>query len=378
MLSPPRITVAWEISVPNEVLFEIFNNLSVSNLAPLTCVSNEFKAVAEHILYSSITIKDVLSTSSPSPWRTKRCCESIIQRAYLGKSIRGFHIRWQFGSHPSSRPSFDLSSTLEKLEHVLRSGILESLESLELWLGAANRGVQSSIPHTIERLISGSHFPQLASCSLGTEWAKGLPSYSGVLDNFLGSLQLLRHLKLHDHRATLNLPPVALPILSSFRGSPATSASLLPGRPISYLSLTGEDCDVNQEILTRFTKTIVPLRFLDLSGMSVRPILLRNLATYLPAIEVLKIRLALRHTLHYALTGIRLLTGLSSVLSKFRHLSYLDLSPTSVAGGDAEQESGLCLEWYRACPSLKRITFPSHREWFLSSDQLWIPTITKA
>ncbi|GAW03254.1 hypothetical protein LENED_004963 [Lentinula edodes] len=108
--------------------------------------------------------------------------------------------------------------------------------------------------------------------------------------------------------------------------------------------------------------------------MSVRPILLRNLATHLPSIEVLKVRLALRHTLHYALTGIRLLTGLSSVLRTFRLLVHLDLSPTSVAGGDVEQELNLCDEWHRACPSLKRITFPSHREWFHRFDRMWIPT----
>ncbi|KAF8826131.1 hypothetical protein HHX47_DHR6000405 [Lentinula edodes] len=235
-----------------------------------------------------------------------------VLRQHLGKSIRGFHIRWQIDVNPSSPCDFDFTTALEKLEQVLRSGILSSLESLELWLGPANRGVHPSIPHIIERMILGSHFRQLTSCSLGAEWAKGLPPYSGTLDNFLGSLQSLRHLKLHDHHAALSLPSVALPILSSFRGSPAASASLLPGRPIQYLSLIGDDYDVNQEILTRFAKTTVPLRVLDLSGMSVRPILLRNLATHLPSIEVLKVRLALRHTLHYALTGI--VSGLRIVL----------------------------------------------------------------
>ncbi|KAJ4479667.1 hypothetical protein C8J55DRAFT_560822 [Lentinula edodes] len=374
MLSHYTTTDPLEILVPNEVLFEIFNNLSTSNLVVLTSVSHCFNAVSEHILYSSISIKDVLSSSSPCPWRTERCCQSIIQREYLGKSIRGLHIRWHIDVHPSSPCDFDLATAVEKLEQVLHGGILSSLESLELWLGPANRGVHPSVPHIIERMILGSDFRQLTSCSLGAEWAKGLPSYSGALDNFLGSLQSLRHLKLHDHHTALSLPSVALPILSSFRGSPATSASLLPGRPIQYLSLIGDDYDVNQEILARFAKTTVPLRVLDLSGMSVRPILLRNLATYLPSIEVLKVRLALRHTLHYALTGIRLLTGLSSVLRTFRLLVHLDLSPTSVAGGDVEQELNLCNEWHRACPSLKRITFPSHREWFHRFDRMWIPT----
>ncbi|KAJ7898413.1 hypothetical protein B0H13DRAFT_806739 [Mycena leptocephala] len=44
--------------------------------------------------------------------------------------------------------------------------------------------------------------------------------------------------------------------------------------------------------------TSVPLRSLDLSAMQVRPTLLRNISSYLSTIESLKVRLAVRHTLH--------------------------------------------------------------------------------
>ncbi|KAF5343824.1 hypothetical protein D9757_013913 [Collybiopsis confluens] len=361
------------VALPNEVLYEIFHDLPTSLLAATACVSHRFNAVAERVLYSSITLRDHLSHSSPYPWRTKLCCESIIQREHLVESIRGFHIRWQADAQPSQSSSqFDFAPTVLQLVNVLR--ILTSLESLELWLGPANHRVDASAPtHIIERIIRGAHFPQLISCSLGAEWTKGSPLYSSVLDRFLGSLHSLRHLKLHDNNVALNIPVNSLPLLYSFRGSPATSASLLPGRPIQYLSLFGDDYDVDQVILTRFANTLLPLRVLDLSSMPVRPILLRNLANHLPAIEVLKIRLALRHTLHYALTGIRLLTGLSAVLATFHSLFHLDLSPTSVAGAEVEQERSLCFEWHRACPSLKRITFPSHTEWILESDTMWLP-----
>ncbi|KIK60509.1 hypothetical protein GYMLUDRAFT_43832 [Collybiopsis luxurians FD-317 M1] len=369
MSSHYGITVRPNISLPNEVLYEIFHNLPASVLAVIACVSHRFNAVAEHILYSSISLRDVLSQSSPYPWRTRLCCESIIQRTHLVESIRGFHVRWQADVQPPSS-QFDFSPTVMKLTEALR--ILTSLESLELWLGPANYKAGPLAPHVVERIIQGAHFPQLVSVSLGAEWTKGSPLYSNILDTFLGSLNSLRHLKLPDHHTALNLPLDSLPILSSFRGSPATSASLLPGRPVRYLSLVGDDYDVDQEILTRLASTTEPLRVLDLSSMSVRPVILRNLATHLPAIEVLKVRLALRHTLHYALTGIRLLTGLSSVLSTFHSLIHLDLSPTSVAGADAQQEMSLCDEWTRACPSLRRITFPSHIEWVLGSDKSWL------
>jgi len=346
----------------------------------VACASQKFNAVAEHILYSSIHIKDTLSQSSPSPWRTKVCCESILKRVHLVGNIRGFHVRWMAEVQTASAAvDFEFAPTLLKLTDTLRT--LPSLESLELRLGPANpanTAKDTSTPHVVERIISGCHFPQLVTCSFGADWSKGSPAYSATLDKFLRSLPLLRHLKLPDHHTPLNIPSSALHALSSFYGSPATSACLLPGRPIQYLAMAGDDYDMNQAIvLARLASTTLPLRSLDLSAMSVRPILLRNIATHLPTIETLKLRLALRHTLHYALSGIRLLTGLSSVLSLYHHLIHLDLSPTIVAGApgsDMDQELGLCKEWSKSCPSLKKITFPSQAEWVIDSDGLWLAT----
>jgi len=186
---------------------------------------------------------------------------------------------------------------------------------------------------------------------------------------------LLQRLKLSDHHATLLLAPDALPCLSYFRGSPDTAAILLPGRPVQHLALIGQDSDVNRENLPKLAHTSVPLRFLDLSAMQVRPMLLRNISSYLSTIESLKVRLALRHTLHYSLSGITLLAGLSAVLSEFRHLVCFDLSPTEIDGtkqANFAEEASLCTEWSRACPTLKRIVFPSGTEWQLVEDGTWV------
>jgi hypothetical protein len=67
----------------------------------------------------------------------------------------------------------------------------------------------------------------------------------------------------------------------------------------------------------------------------------------------------------------RLLAGLASVLSVFTHLAFIDLSPTAVHGSwtlgrsSSEEEIGLLAEWGRACPSLKRVIFPSESDWML-------------
>jgi len=352
-----------EFTLPNETLTAIFEDLPAVTLVQIACVSPHFNAVAERILYSSISITDNLSLNSPMPTRTLRFCQSILSRGHLLEIVKKFHIRWQATDQSSLSPQ--LLPAYTNIRHALRS--LTYLESLEIFLGPANfPTTHSETIHAIERIIYGCQFPYLRSCSLGADWTKGAQPYTGVLATFLCCLPSLRHLKLTDHHAPLNIPPFALLHLSSFRGSADTAAALLPGRPVQYLALLGQDSDVNRENLPLMSHTSIPLRYLDLSAMSVRPILLRNISTYLPTIEILKVRLALRHTLHYALSGIRLLAGLSSVLSAFNNLRCLDLSPTDIDGvghANADEESATCRVWSTACPSLRRIIFPSQTEW---------------
>lgn len=295
--------------IPNETLSAIIEYLPPPTLAEISRVSHRFQAVAERHLYSSITICDTISAPSPSPWRTFRCCQSILQRVHFLDAVRKFHIRWQ--TDPRS-PVFTsdltgettvLTGATTALIKVLHT--LTLLESLEIFLGPANFAT-SDHPgvHVVEQLLDNCNFPHLRYCSLGAEWAKGLQTYTQVLDHFLISVPSLRHLKLSDHSTSLNLPPEALPSLSSFRGSANAAASILPGRPVQYLYLLGHDSDVNRDNLPRMAQTSVPLRCLDLSAMSVRPTLLRNVSNHLSTVEILKIRLALRHTLHFGFTGI--------------------------------------------------------------------------
>ncbi|KAF8642902.1 hypothetical protein AX16_009341 [Volvariella volvacea WC 439] len=368
MSSPPS-----DITLPTETLYAIFRLLSPPTLSALSCVSFRFNAIAERLLYTSIAFSEILTESSPIPRKTLRWCDSLLERPHLFHATKRVSIRWH--SDPRSPPPRHLTTPVVKLADLLH--LLTHLDSLELFLGPANLGLTCLEPiHAVERVVRGCSFPWLQYCSLGAEWCKGVQGYTGVLSAFLASLPSLRHLKLADHHHSaslaLDVPQTALPFLTSFRGTPDTAASLLPGRPVQHLFLIGQDSDVNGENLLKFTKTSVPLRFLDLSAMSVRPILLRNVATYLPMVEGLKFKLALRHTLHYAMSGIRLLTGLSAVLSAFTQLTYLEITPTDINDPntpDADAEYALCREWERACPTLRRIIFPTQSEWTLVADE---------
>ncbi|GLB43375.1 hypothetical protein LshimejAT787_1302760 [Lyophyllum shimeji] len=363
------------IALPNETLSAIFLHFTAPTLATIARVSHRFKAVAERLLYSSVYVSDNLSESSSLPWKTLRWCESMRQRSHLIEATKKLQIRWQADLRSSLSQS--LNPACAQVADVLR--LLIFLESLEIFLGPANLVRPPDEPiHAVERVIRGAHLPLLRHCSLGAEWTKGVQPYTTVLASFLASAHELRHLKLPDHLAGLDLPPGALPCLSSFRGSADTAAILLPGRPVQALSLVGQDSDVNRQNLPRMTLTSVPLRYLDLSAMSVRPLLLRNISTHFPTLQKLRVKLALRHTLHYAFSGIRLLAGLSAVLSAFQQLELIDLSPTDVDGigrADAKEEYVLVGEWSRICPSLRCVIFPSGTEWICQENGEWLSAL---
>ncbi|KAG5654213.1 hypothetical protein H0H81_006247 [Sphagnurus paluster] len=365
--SPPSHGPVTIIALPNETLHTIFLHISQSALVNISRVSQRFRAVSERLLYSSIVLDDALSESSPSPSKTLRWCESMHSRQHLIDVTKRLQIRWHADLRARTFPS--LSRVCAHISDVLRT--LVYLESLEIFLGPANLPPQNHHPahdqlHAVERVIQGAHFPRLRQCSLGADYTKGVQPYTNVLPAFLASAPELRSLKLPDHPSALALPPTALPFLASFRGSADTAAALIPGRPVHALALVGADSDVTRENLPRMTLGSVPLRYLDLSAMSVRPVLLRNVSTHFPLLTHLRVKLALRHTLHYAWSGIRLLAGLSAVLSAFVQLELIDLSPTEVDGtgrADAKEELVLAAEWGSACPSLRCVIFPSETQW---------------
>ncbi|TFK17561.1 hypothetical protein FA15DRAFT_675999 [Coprinopsis marcescibilis] len=359
-----------DVCLPNEILGAIFVHLSSASLAQVAIASSRFKAAAERILYSSIYIQDFVTVHSPSPWKTRRWCESVSKRTSINSVVRRVHIRWQTDGIPPPAPHYFIAFC-EQLGVAL--SLLHSLESLELFLGPANLldpNRQESI-HAIERVVWRCSLPRLRTCSLGADYIKGAQPYTPLLCDFLVRHPTLLHFKVPDLNGRLNIPPTTLPDLSTFRGSADAAASLLPGRPVQSLALFGDDSTVNRENLPRLTCTSVPLRHLDLSAMSARPMLLRNIATHLPTLHTFRVRLALRHTLHFSFTGIRLLMGLSALLSSFSELETLDLSPTDLGGvgrADYREELALCQEWHRGCPTLRRIIFPSQTEFVFDAN----------
>jgi hypothetical protein len=364
--------------LPNEILLTIFGHLSQHALTRIVLVSHRWRANAERLLYSSIVINEVLPRSSTPglkgihgmpavPAVTLRCCETLSSYPHLAEYVRRFHVRWQTEAIESP------ALLLLIAQNIAKSLVptFQHLDSLELSFGLAD--------YVVPALLAARRMPTAASAAFLLPFR--LPDLRSLALHGIGeppepvlrNHPALLHLKLGDYARPLRLLPTDVPRLRSFRGHPATAASVLPGRPIEALGLVGLDPATESDLARIAAGSRV--RSLDLSGTSVTPTVLRSVSRHLSHVEWLKVRLALRHTLHYALSGIRILTALTTVLSDFCNLRDLDLSPTNAmhyyADQNALEEQRLCVAWMRACPSLRRVVFPSRAEWTLSEGGTW-------
>lgn len=357
--------------LPNEMLAAVFENLHADALAQVVRVSRRFHAVGERILYTNVAIAESVPRSSPVPRRTVTFCSTLLAHPHLAEGTKKLAVRWATEAGPRAAYMPHIEPVLQLLNRALR--ILHGLEALELALGMAG-GTLSP-----RGLLSDCAFPHLRLFALSGV-GRGAPHKAHVapeppVEWFLASVPTLQHLRLADCHAALALPPDALPALRTFRGSAPTAASVLPGRPVALLSLVGHEF-VTERDLAGIARSAARIRWLDLSAMSVTPLLLRDVSRHLSGVEHLKVKLALRHTLHHALSGISLLVGLTSVLGAFPELSQLDLSPTALDGigtSNVADEQTLCDSWARGCPTLRHIIFPSGTEWLRRDDARWVP-----
>ncbi|KAI0285248.1 hypothetical protein BC826DRAFT_918839 [Russula brevipes] len=389
--------------LPNEILGAIFDHLSRDALTRVSLVSRRWRANAERLLYSAVVIHEAQMIPAV-PITTLRCCETLSARPHLAAYVRRFCVRWD--TEEVENPLL-----LLRIAHDIARALVPTLvhlDSLELSFGlstllaappwdpprrhtaprpCAPRRPHTPAPHQHQHphananayahhhLLTPFRIPTLRTLALHGLGELPAPD----LERVLRSHPALQHLRLGDYRGRLCLAPADVPHLRSFRGHPATAASLLPGRRVHVLGLVGACEAATEEVLARIAAGGAPVRSLDLAAMSVTPALLRSVSRHLSHVEWLKVRLALRHTLHYALSGIRLLTALTTVLSAFYNLRGLDLSPTNAVhsfaldghGQNAAEEQRLCVAWVAACPSLRHVVFPSRTEWSLSEAGVW-------
>ena len=399
--------------LPNEILTGILSFLPTVSLQQSLLISHRFRALTELLLYTSVSIQEVVQLTGSQdggPYRTWRWCRTILERPHLVQYVKSLTIKWftdhhtrhsnqhQYytrPAHPSAAApvgDIDLEPVFVELATILPN--LTLLESLELHLPTPASKTPDSETHLAlgARLLRPTSFPNLSHLAIS-----GLvPPPQFFLPSTCPSLTALRFSDIHE--LPYLFPFGALPHLSDFKGSPATAAAILPGRPVRSLSLVGSEYlrAREWEAISRVQSTIINSTYhgietLDLSGITVTPNLLRDVARWIPTVKALKIRLALRHTLHHGLGGIvsapphypeirenldssfiqqALLTALSPVLLSLTNLTTLDMSPTTGAStAQVQEELMLCQTWSKYC-GLRRVVFPSGDVWIHPIDDL--------
>ena len=318
----PRAPSNLGSDLPNELLNAIFNHLPQDALTRVALVSHRWRASSERLLYSAIIIDEVLPRASPGalkgtqtmpavPAATLRCCETLSSRPHLTEYVRRFNVRWRTDAVESP------ALLLLVAQNILRTLVpmLVHLDALELAFGLAEHipallvpppplsSSSSSSPSGSAAATGAGAVFLLRPFRLPTLRTLALRGIGEPPEQVLRNHPALLHLRLGDYHKPLRLRPTDVPHLRSFCGYPVTAASVLPGRPVQVLGLVGCELATEQD-LARIAEGSLHLRSLDLSAMSVTLTLLRNLSRHLSHVEWLKVRLALRHTLHYALPGI--------------------------------------------------------------------------
>ena len=301
------------MDLPTETLYAILEHLQPhpTHLAQAARVCRRFRAVAEHILYAHILIQESLPRSSPFPHRTQRCCETLLVRNDLHDAVRRLTVRWQTDFSVREQYEPFVQPVLLTLNRTLR--MLTQLEALDLALDLVG------VPVSVRSLLDGVRLPCLRLFALygmgpGSIPVKHCPD-GIILQQFLSATRTLEHLMLGDHYSALELAAVDLPLLTAFKGTATAAASIVPGRAVHHLALVGQD-QIPPPTLAELARGRMPVRTLDLSAVSVTPNTLKGISQYLRGVEHLKIRFALRHTLHHSFTGI--VSGSSSSPSTAR------------------------------------------------------------
>jgi len=308
-------------NLPNEILTAILSFLPTASLQRSLLISHRFRALTELLLYTSVSIQEAVQLTGSQeggPYKTWRWCRTILERPHLVHCVKSLAIKWFSDNHvrhanhhpyyarPAPGPigDIDLEPVFVELATILPN--LSLLESLELQLPTPVSRQPDSETHLAlgNRLLRPTSFPNLTCLAIS-----GLvPPPQFFLPSSCPSLTTLRFSDIHE--LPYPFPYDALPNLSSFKGSPATAAVILPGRPVRSLSLVGPEYlrAAEWEGISQVQSIKDPayhgIETLDLSGMTVTPNLLRDVARWIPTVKDLKIRLALRHTLHHGLGGI--------------------------------------------------------------------------
>lgn len=241
------------MSLPQELLDNVFSRLPTQDLLALTCTSSSFLHIAQRHLYRHIS----LGATTKNPL----VVILLATNPHLARCVRSFHIRME----PRS-PIFTSFYTAFATALANMTG----LESLELCLTNCSSSVLLNAilnPHVT--------YPRLR------QFTSSLPFDTTVV-KFLSKTPNLDSLSL-DHIPTPestppspHVPSSVIPALTQFAGPQYAALALVPGRPL--LSVQLHDGDLIEEIVETLARSSSSLQVFSASTSSPPLPILRSIS----------------------------------------------------------------------------------------------------
>lgn len=247
-------------SLPFELLDAISNALDTRrDLVAFASTNSTLYAVAQRGLYRHLSV-----TASS---KTLAVTQVLADNPHLARHVRSFALAIPQTQQVPAEYYQSLSKAL---------AAMHDLESLKLTIGPSFSWV---LPGGTDHL-----FPRLQNFTC-------LFLLDPHVTQFLGKTSGLLHLELgHDlspDLAITEMPSSWLPQLASFAGSSQSAQVIVPGRPISSISM--HSGDLTADVVHTLSKSTAPISFLDATTASLPLPLLEAMVMVLPELQELRL-----------------------------------------------------------------------------------------
>lgn len=337
---PPRL--------PPELMAHLIHFSPTSFLPTLSRVCRVFHAEATRLLYHSI---DLIPTGCLSPtWESRidLCLETLASSLNLSALVREFkHV---------SRSGDQSRSSIDKLRTVLFN--LVNLKSL--WLENSPLHTLHDMPFSLTHLhVEFSFLYSEANRAHDlSQFGTWLTTQSSLLSLHLLNCDSITLSSAHS-----------LPHLTEIAGCAAVVSILTLFRPVSTVSIRLQKADeartTPSRIMASLARSTAPLLNLELDLTSTD---LAYEAFLIPAVTRLQF-----------LRSLTVSGTIKSLETLFKHIHHILLPLTSLdtirvvtrpqIPHNHDIEFARVKIWYKLCPSLRLIQFPSRMEWFIAVDE---------
>ncbi|KIJ57227.1 hypothetical protein M422DRAFT_238822 [Sphaerobolus stellatus SS14] len=287
-----------------------------------------------------------------------RICRTLLASSHLALHVRDLYIKLDPGQYKFWSFWTLLAEVLLKMQNI-----------------AALHFGPSSLSDVI---LSRCTFPRLKSFT-------SINCTSNELASFLERHPYLEQVYLgaeincdEDEDDSFKLADSCLPVIRSFIGSRSMAAKIVPGRPISELTvvtLSTEDTAVVESL----AKGSIPLQHFSCTSYyrDNRYSILESIANHLPQLETLRVN---NNNIRAGPLDQPFLITLDMILPRFKQLRALHVPAifNAIRAGqvydlDSKQaDATVVKEWHKLCPTLEFVTLPSCVEWTYSrGDKTW-------